>query len=50
MSETRQHDQRLVADRREAERLAGFERYAVHQNAGLAEPRHDAMRQVARAL
>ena len=35
---------------REAERLAGLQRHAVHQDAGLAELRHDAMREVARAL
>ena len=46
----RQHHQRLVADDREAERLAGFERHAVHQDAGRAEPRHDAMRQIAGAF
>ena len=46
----RQHDQRLVADHREAQRLAGFERHAVNENAGRTEPRHDAMRQIARAF
>ena len=46
----RQHDQRLVADHRKAQRLARLERHAVHQNARRAELRHDAMRQVARAL
>ena len=35
---------------REAERLAGLERDAMHEHAGRAEPRHDAMREIARAL
>ncbi len=35
---------------REAKRLARFERHAVHEDARRAEPRHDAMRQIARAL
>src|SRR6516165_9220032 len=47
---SRQHDHRLVADRRKAKRLAGLERYAMHQNPGTAEPRYDAMRQIADAF
>ncbi len=47
---SRQHDQRLVADHRQAQRLAGFERHAVNQNAGRTKPRDDAMRQVAGAF
>src|SRR5579862_1106886 len=47
---SRQHDQRLVADDRKTKRLARLERDTVHQNAGLAEFRHDAMRQIAGAF
>ena len=46
----RQHGDRLAVGDREAERLAGFQRHAMHENAGLAELRHDAMREIARAL
>ena len=35
---------------REAQRLAGLERDAMHQNAGRAEPRHDRVRQIAGAF
>ena len=45
-----QHHDRLVADDAEAERLAGLERDAVHQDAGLAEPRDDGVRQIAGAF
>ena len=37
----RQHGERLAVDHREAERLAGLERDAMHEDAGLAELRHD---------
>ena len=47
---SRQHRDRLAVGDREAERLAGLERHAMHQDAGLAELRHDAMREIARAL
>ena len=50
VGKSRQHDKRLVTNNREAKRLAGLERHAMHENAGLAETRHDTMRQVARAL
>ncbi len=46
----RQHHQRLALDHREAERLAGLERHAVHDHARLAELRHHAMREIACAL
>ena len=40
----RQHDEWLVTDHRETKRLAGFQRHAMDEDPGLAEPRHDAMR------
>ena len=46
----RQHDERLVTDHREAKRLARFQRHAMDEDAGLAELRHNAMRQIACAL
>ena len=46
----RQHDDRLAVHDGEAQRLAGFERNAMHQDAGLAEPRDDAVREIARAF
>ena len=48
--ESGQNDQRLVTDDRKAKRLAGFERDAVHQDAGLAELRDNTMRQIAGAF
>ena len=47
---SRQHRQRLAVDHRQAKRLAGLERDAMDENAGLAELRHDAVREIARAL
>ena len=44
--ETGQHHDRLFVRDREAERLAGFERDAMHENAGRAELRDDAVRDV----
>ena len=46
----RQHHHRLAVDDRETERLAGLQRHAMHQDAGLAQPRHHAVRQIAGAL
>ena len=47
---SRQHRQRLAVEHGEAERLAGLERDAVHDDAGLAQPRHHAVRKIARAF
>jgi hypothetical protein len=47
---SRQDDHRLAVAHRKAQRLAGLERNAMGDDAGLAEPADDAMRHVARAL
>ncbi len=47
---SRQHRERLAVHDREAERLAGLERDAMHHDAGRAELRDDAMGEIARAL
>ena len=46
----RQHDHGLGADDRQAERLAGLQRDAMHEDAGLAEARDRPVRDVARAF
>ena len=47
---SRQHRDRLAVGDGEAERLAGLQRHAMHQDAGLAELRHHAVREIAGAL
>ena len=47
---SRQDDHRLAVAYRKAQRLAGLERDAVRNDAGLAEPADDAMGYVARAF
>ena len=44
----RQHRERLAVEHGEAKRLAGFQRDAVHDDAGRAQPRHHAVREIAR--
>ena len=46
----RQHDHRFSSRDGETDRLAGFQRNAVHDDPGFAEPRQDAVRDIARAF
>jgi hypothetical protein len=46
----RQHYDRLLARDREAKRLAGLQRHAMHENARRGQRGQDAMRDIARAL